>query len=42
MILRYLYRLDRLHAAYSNQTERGYTLELISENYSVNIYFIFH
>ncbi|CAH8539220.1 unnamed protein product [Schistosoma intercalatum] len=34
MILRYLYRLDRLHAAYSNQTERGYTLELISENYS--------
>ncbi|CAH8534649.1 unnamed protein product [Heterobilharzia americana] len=34
MILRYLYRLDRLHAAYSNKTERGYTLELISENYS--------
>ncbi|CAH8477608.1 unnamed protein product [Dicrocoelium dendriticum] len=34
MVLRYLYRLENLHAEMGNAIERGYTLELISKQYS--------
>lgn len=35
MTLRYLYRLDQLHRKYHNPVEQGYTLQLISEHYTV-------
>lgn len=36
-MLRYLYRLEGLHAEDGNVTERGYTLQMLSKQYTVSI-----
>ncbi|KAA3675846.1 uncharacterized protein DEA37_0003541, partial [Paragonimus westermani] len=39
LMIRYLYRLESLHAECNNDVERGNTLELISKQYTVPVFF---